>query len=328
MSSTLLRVASLNVRGLNDRNKRLLIFDFFKNSDFSIIFLQETKTKFNHENEIRKEWYNQKILINSTRSDHSSGGCMMLFNSHSISILDTIMTPDGKCIAVDVEFNGSRYHVVNVYFPNHSNDQKSFIVSLYPLLSSQYPIILGGDFNLVLNAIIDRYPSSSTKDAHSADLEQLVNTFDLHDVCRKIYPFRPVFSFRRGQTKSRIDRFYICKSCTIDSYQHQDFASSDHDIISISIVNKNTFLKGKGFWRNRTKLYDTENFNEKFKEFWDDNLKQNWKRYTGSWWLETKFQIKRFLIKMNNENENNQTDEIKNLKISLERKKVFNITVP
>ena len=44
MTSSLLHIASLNVRGLNDRNKRLVIFDFFKNSKFSIIFLQETRT--------------------------------------------------------------------------------------------------------------------------------------------------------------------------------------------------------------------------------------------------------------------------------------------
>ena len=50
-----LHLASLNVRGLSDRYKRLLLFDLFKNSKFAIILLQETKTTVRDENEIRKE---------------------------------------------------------------------------------------------------------------------------------------------------------------------------------------------------------------------------------------------------------------------------------
>ena len=180
---------------------------------------------------------------------------------------------------------------------------------------------MGGDFNLALSSSIDRYPVRDYKDAHVPDLESLIDTFDLHDACRKLYPSRPFFSFRRGQTKSRIDHFFISKNCIIDSYQHQDFSSSDHDIISVSVIIQNTLCRGKGFWKNRTKIYDSENFIDKFKEFWDENLRKNWKRYSGSWWLETKFQIKKCLIKMNKEFEDTQNEEIISTKLSLERKK-------
>ena len=272
MTSSQLHIASLNVCGLNDINKRLVTFDFFKNSIFSIILLQETKTKFSQENDIRKEWHNQKIIINSTKSENASGGCMVLFNVHNITILDTILSPDGRCIVANFEFNGLRYHLVNAYFPNDCNDKKSFIISLYPLISSQYPIILGGDFNLAMKPIIDRYPSTTTNDLYSSDLEDLMSTFDLQDVCRKLYPFRSFFSFRRGSSKSRIDHLYISKSCIVDSYQHQDFALSDHDIISTSIVFENTFIKGRGFWRNKTKIYDSENFSTEFKKLLTHSL--------------------------------------------------------
>ena len=239
MTTKLLHLASLNVRGLNDRYKRLLLFDLFKKSKFEIIMLQETKTRLRDENEIRKEWHNHRVIINSTKSQNCSGGCMVLFNSHNINILDTILSHNGRCIVVDFELNGSRYHLVNTYFPHDTDniDKQAFILSLYPLVSSQYPIILGGDFNLALNPIIDRYPVRTYKDTHVSDLENLIDTFDLYDACRKLYPFRPFYSYRRGQTKSRIDHFFISKNLILDSYQHQDFSSSDHDIISVSIFN-------------------------------------------------------------------------------------------
>ena len=172
---------------------------------------------------------------------------MILFNLHNINVLNTILTPDGRCIVVDIEFHGSKYHLVNAYFSNDDDEKKSFILSLYPLVSSQYPTIFGGDFNLTMNAMIDRYPSNSSNDLHSSDLRDLVNTFDLQDVCRKIYPVKPFFSFRRGLSKSRIDLFYISKNCIFDNYQHQDFPLSDHDIVSTTIATQNTKLKGKEF---------------------------------------------------------------------------------
>jgi len=80
-------------------------------------------------------------------------------------------------------------------------------------------------------------------------------------------------------------------------------------------------LKGKGFWRNRTKLYACDDFIDKFKEYWAFILRRINKRYTGSWWLEAKSYFKSFLIRLNKEQFTEENDEIKNLLIALERKK-------
>ena len=185
--SDCLRIASINVRGLNDRNKRLAVFEYFEKSNFSLVLLQETKTNNALENEIRREWHNRKAIINSTPSTSSSGGSMVLINSHRISILDSILTPDGRCIVLNIDFCGSKFHVVNAYFPIDVNEKGSFITSLYPIVSSQYPIIFGGDFNLTLDPKLDRFPPRTVRDTHSKDLKQLIDMFDLMDVCRNIY---------------------------------------------------------------------------------------------------------------------------------------------
>ena len=123
--------------------------------------------------------------------------------------MDTILTADGRCIVLDIEYEGSRYHVVNVYFPNSDEERNSSIIALYPLLSSQYPIILGGDLNIAVSPIIDRYPPRKIKDANSTDLENLISTFDLKDVCRKIFPSRPFFfPLEEGILKVELIIFY------------------------------------------------------------------------------------------------------------------------
>ena len=120
--------------------------------------------------------------------------------------------------------------------------KKTFILSLYPLISSQYPVIWGGDFNLTPNAKFDRFPSQLYNDTHSNELILLTDTFDLYDICRKFHPSDNIYSFRRGHSKSRIDQFYGSKNITVDSYQHQDFPTSDHYIISIRVLNSSRFV--------------------------------------------------------------------------------------
>ena len=321
-SSEKLRIASLNVRGLNERNKRLATFQYFEKSNFALILLQETKTKSVDENQIRREWHNHNVIINSTPSLSSSGGSMILINSHKVSILDRILTPDGRCIAIDIDFCGSRFHVVNAYFPIENQEKRPFITSLYPIISSQYPIIFGGDFNLALDPKVDRYPPRTVKDTCCGDFKQLITTFDLKDVCRELFPCKKLFSFHRGTSRSRIDHIFVSKSLIFENYVHNDFSFSDHDIISCDLSLEDfSFVKGKGYWRNSTKIYESDDFVDKFKIFWAKNVMQNNKRYTGSWWVETKFQIKKFLITLTKQNFEEKNDEIIGLKMSLERKK-------
>ena len=152
MVLTSLEVTSLNCSGLNDKFKRMLVFDFCKKSKCSIIFLQETKTNFKDENRIRADWGSHgRIFINSSDKNSSCGGCILLINNDQIVVENTVLTADGRCIVMDVVIDGCRFHVVNTYFPIEGKEKKPFIRSLYPLISSNFPIIWGGDFNLVVD---------------------------------------------------------------------------------------------------------------------------------------------------------------------------------
>ena len=128
---------------------------------------------------------------------------------------------------------------------------------------------------MTLDPKLDRFPPRTVRDTHSKDLKQLIDMFDLMDVCRNIYPCKKLFSFHRSTSRSRIDHFFISKSCVTKNYVHDDFAFSDHDVISCDISLENScFNRGKGYWRNSTKIYESDDFLDKFKVFW---AKQKWK---------------------------------------------------
>ena len=53
---TNIKVATFNCRGLNDTAKRAAIFEYFMNSDVTIICLQETKLSPEKEMNYVREW--------------------------------------------------------------------------------------------------------------------------------------------------------------------------------------------------------------------------------------------------------------------------------
>ena len=62
---TKIKVGSLNVQGINDFYKRMALFEFLRKSDLSIILLQETKLKPEHEYKYEKEC-DGDCIFNST----------------------------------------------------------------------------------------------------------------------------------------------------------------------------------------------------------------------------------------------------------------------
>ena len=321
MVLTHLRIASLNCSGINDRYKRIFIFNYLKKSNIPIIFLQETKIQFKDENRIKADWHNQKIFINCTNKNQACEGCMILINNDHIIIEKSILTSDGRCIVLDINFDGCKYHIINTYFPIEGKEKKPFITSLYPLVSSNFPIIWGGDFNLVLDPIKDRYPPHSQNDSYSNDLSQLVQTFNVKDVCREIYPNKSFFTFSRGGSKSRIDRIYVSPNVTVENYEQSTISVTDHEMIKIDIIFQSNSTKGRGLWRNKTKLYGELDFREKFEAFWEPWSNQRVSGFSHSWWLKTKSKIKKFLLDFEDIKKNDDEIEIRSLKIQMERKK-------
>ena len=135
-----LRVGSLNCQGLNDFYKRTTIFQSLENSDLSVIFLQETKLKPELEYKYKREWGGESIF-NSTIG--SKSGTAILINNPGIKVIHgtKMIDIEGRVIAVDVEFHGSRFHLVNSYGPNESNLKVPFFNRLYLYLHSNSHII-------------------------------------------------------------------------------------------------------------------------------------------------------------------------------------------
>ena len=303
-----LRIASLNCNGLNDQNKRKTLFEFLGNSSFTIILLQETKFSPLDHLQVTREWKNGPILLNSVCGKKEGGkqqGTAILFNTFQVKILNDLYDNDSRVIVADIEILGSRFHLVNTYFPNISTEKYRFIYSTYKFLMSNFPIVWGGDFNLTSDNLIDRWPPMDTQDAHSNHLDNVIQTFNLIDVCRVFHPNQAKYTFKRKHLQncvmSRIDRILVSKDFQLVSYDQVDCVQSDHELIHTQLQFQSEVKRGKGVWKNNTKIYKNEKFYEDFEKFWDNlKVKKRAMYYNNlkKWWVEVKYEIKMWLIEM------------------------------
>ena len=114
---SVLRVGSLNCEGLNGYYKRLALFEYLRNTDLAIIFLQETRLKPENVLQYQNEWHNKKCVFNSTIGSQS--GTAILLNLDAIKILpDDFIDVEGWVIAINIEVFGNIFHLVNTHGPN------------------------------------------------------------------------------------------------------------------------------------------------------------------------------------------------------------------
>ena len=298
-----LKIATLNCRGINDPSKRKLLFDDFEQSDFTIILLQETKLDPSQHFDICKEWSKGPLFLNSVFGKKC--GTAVLFNTHQIKILNDVYDNEGRVISLDFDMMGDKFHLVNFYFPNESTDKLKFIQNSYKYIISNFPTVLAGDFNLTSDNRFDRYPPKSCHDTHSNQLENVTETFNVIDVCRHVYPNRFLFTYKTtingDVVMSRIDKILVSKHFKIMDYNQSDCEFSDHAIISTHLQYQCKMVFGKTPWRNNTKVFQSENFLDKFKELWE-NLKVKKRSLLygniNKWWLEAKYDVKKMLISL------------------------------
>lgn len=144
---------TLNVRGLRDERKRKEVFSYLKDMKYSIYCIQDFHCTVLCEHKYEKEW-GYKCYFSSYSSN--SRGVAILFNNNFSEEVHSVKKDNaGNWIAIDVEAQGQRFTLVNLYGPN--DDKPEFYRSVYDVVVSydNASVILCGDWNLVLDQKLD-----------------------------------------------------------------------------------------------------------------------------------------------------------------------------
>ena len=251
-----LKITSLNVRGLRDDAKRREVFNWLRAKRPSICMLQEVHCieKTNHL--WKAEWGYQAYF--TSFESNKAGVCILFNNNFNLQLQRLYTDPAGRFIICDLKANEKLLTLANIYAPNE--DKPSFFQNFYDHLLNFNceDIIIGGDFNLVLNIENDKKGGIAKTHQNSLKtVQEISENLDLLDVWRIHNPDDKRYTWRQRQPKvyCRLDFFLISQS-VIGDVTNTDIVpgyKTDHSMITLDLsLHANS--RGPGLWKLNTSL--------------------------------------------------------------------------
>ena len=240
---------------MRNDTKRRKIFKLVRDKKADIVLLQETHAS-NDSFLWANQWGNKCIFSDGT--SQSRGVAIMLTKNTANTVQEIQRDMNGCYVFCKLKIGEYMYCIGNLYAPN--TDCPSFFVDVKKVIREMDAVytILGGDFNVVMNAELDRNIPHSYHNLSHEIVEELINEHDLTDVWRFNNPEKKQFTWVKCKpviSWSRIDYFLIShnlvQKCT--SAEIESCILSDHSLISLEL-ELNTIKRGPGYWKFNDKL--------------------------------------------------------------------------
>lgn len=159
------------------------------------IYLQETH--FHSDSVAKLSNHIYQSAFHATNPASKTKGVSLLVSKHAdFHLLDSLVDPDGRFIFLKGMYASKPITLANIYCPNEHH--VTFFRKTCELLSSfqQGMVLLGGDFNVPLNPILDS--SSGTSNLPYKALCQIkmeLQNLTLHDAWRTLSPLVKDYTF-------------------------------------------------------------------------------------------------------------------------------------
>lgn len=173
--------------------------------------LQETHVRNKDHFRIHRDWVGQ--VFHSKFVSKSRGAAILIHKNIHFNATNTISDRNGRYVMVVGKLFQLPVILVSIYAPNF-DDHYFFerMFSSIPNLDSHH-LILSGDYNLVMDPVLDRSSHSTSKLTKSAQtVRAFIDTHKLIDPWRFKNPSKREYSFFSSVHKSfsRIDFFSSC----------------------------------------------------------------------------------------------------------------------
>ena len=294
-----LQVVSINARGLNTSEKRIKFYDWLRDTNIDIVFLQETHYVEKNEVTYNARWFG-KSVHNYSDSTFSRGVSILFKKDLPIEILNVHKSVDGRKLLVNVKYEESVFTIVNVYAPNNEDARIEFFKRLKTFICQHSVnvnnVTLCGDFNCKLDC---------KNDKSARKLHDILHMLDLKDIWRTIHNDLSGYTWCDGNNVpfSRIDYVFVSKQffLTVDKIIIRRIPGShsggrrmsDHRVLKFTFkmsLNK----RGSGYWKLNCSLIENDDYKMKIKELVEEVNGQNTDAVQK--WEDFKIKVREFSI--------------------------------
>ncbi|XP_017557477.1 uncharacterized protein LOC108429913 [Pygocentrus nattereri] len=200
-----------------------------------IAFLQETHVGLKDcdiYKWITKSW---KVYF-TVYSSRSKGVAILIRDDKDFEYICHDEDHSGRYIVLFCRLYGELYTLVNVY--NHKAD-KNVLYTLKDYLqeTAEGVLVVGGDFNTVLEPGIDRSPSVGREDPLRGILEDFSESLNLRDTWAHLHPTDRDFTRCQNDSYSRLDMFFVPEDIMrrVHRCEIEGKKISDHDPVVLTL---------------------------------------------------------------------------------------------
>ena len=119
-------VGTLNVRGLNNKPKRGVLFDYLRRHEINIAYLQETYIKSDTIYDIKREWRGEVFHRHGTSR---SNGLVILIGAKLMNEKTALVKETDGILIIQIKINNVVHTVVNCYAPNTTTEKSTFYIN-------------------------------------------------------------------------------------------------------------------------------------------------------------------------------------------------------
>ena len=298
-------IATLNVRGIREKQKRLSISEWFKTLNIDILFLQETFCTEEFIETFKFEWLHtsEKIIHSCSDSNHSKGVTIIFKKGLNVEVQNSITSGDGRKLMVNCSINGCQFSLVNIYSPNKVSERIQFFKKtskwIRQNITEDTSLIISGDFNSVMEA---RDRTSGKVESCHTHFKNLLKHNSVTDVFRKKYPNDHGYTWTNPANptqKSRLDYilltnylYQFVKECKV---QHSPTPDHSAVLCQLNIIHKK---RGPGYWKLNTSVLEEREYQDGIK-YTIQKTKNEYNHIltSGHLWDLCKIRIKEYTIR-------------------------------
>lgn len=299
-------ILSLNVRGgINYRNKPYRIIEELKDREWDIVLLQE----FNHikpkNRTLIERELNVKIYCNESKKQRSNIGVGSFIKIDKIHLFSSITYPniigEGRFQHLKLVTNMENIDILNIYGTTYVPHKKTQWNSLSRYIDKLNKYLIIGDFNSTIEQ--DEKCGDLTKKHIDEHLIKLIENHNLIDTAT--HKDNKTHTYYGWKCSSLLDKILFTHNIQylIFDYLNEICPTSDHNILTINIINKmnltKTKTKRKRYWKLNNSILLDENVTAAIGNLWDE-----WRLFQDNydslidWYLIGKNKVRKMLMRL------------------------------
>ncbi len=204
-----LNILSLNVNGLNSAVKRTRVLEYLHRKSISCALIQETHLK---QSDVAR-FQNKYLKLFCCALNKTKGVLILVKSKLNLTIENLGSDEKGRFVFIRCKIYNNRSALVSIYGPNETDSAFLTQISKTLLEEIDCPLVVGGDFNAVINPALDKSQSDTTGNPSSKLLNKFITELNLIDFRRIENTKAKDFTFFLiDKTFSRIDYIFLSPS--------------------------------------------------------------------------------------------------------------------